>query len=835
MTDPVQVPRRPPRRWFRRIALTLLTVIAVTVALAYWRLRAPLPDLSGTLAVEGLHSPVQIIRDVDNVPHIRAANEADALFALGYVHAQERLWQMEFQRRMAWGRLSEFAGPNTVETDRLMRTIGIGRAAAETWPRLDPDTRVSIEAYVAGINAFLAGHRGGSLPVEFALLRLSPEPFRGEDVVAWNKVMAWMLSTNWGDELLRQRIGVQVGDTAADELMPAYTPGGPIVLPADASPAPLAATPIPGAPDDPLPAGPASLLRGTRLNRPPTNRGDTAVDVLTALSDRLRSPLFAPTPGGGSNNWVVAGSRSVTGKPLLANDPHLAGGMPGIWFLAHVTGGRLDAIGATLPGTPGIVIGHNARIAWGITALLADVEDLYIEHINADDQAEFNGAWEPMRVVREVIKVRGEPDVPLRVRITRHGPLISDVIERPSTALALRWTGHDTDDQTSGTTLRIGVAGNWTEFVAALSRTHVPILNFVYADIDGNIGYIGPGAYPVRAMGDGRRPVPGWSGDSEWRGYIHESEWPRAFNPGRGFIVSANNKAVPDSFPFSLGTSWEAPYRAARITEMLDATTKLAVEDFGRMQRDVRSAQAAVVLPFLLKARPLDSQSRDAMERLRDWDGTMSGDSPNAALYDAWYTATIRGMFEDDLGARLFADYWQSRSLSAKALDNLIRRGETIWCDDVRTPGPETCATLTGVTLQRALTDMSDLQGSHDVAKWRWDRVNRAEFPHAPFDAVPMLRWAFSRRMPMGGNSFTVTPVMPLRGQIFISSYRQIIDLAALDASRFVIPVGQSGHVWSPQYDDLLEKWGKVEYLPMRFTREAVDAAQAHRLVLEPG
>lgn len=834
MAQSLSPPARPRRRWFRRLLLTILITAVAAGAFAYWRVRAPLPTVNGSIRLEGLRAPVQVIRDVDSVPHIRAEHEADALFALGYVHAQERLWQMEIQRRLAWGRLSEFAGDATLETDRLMRTIGLGRAAAAAWLKLAPDARAAIESYVAGINAFLASHRGGALPVEFAILRISPEPFRGEDVLAFYKAMAWLLSANWGEELLRHRIGTQVGDEAANQLMPAYTTNGPIVLPTDAAAGTAPAAPGPTAPG--TPAG-TPLMPGAPLPKSQTSppiRGD-AVAVVAAQLARAVESWLAPVPGGGSNNWVLSGARTVTGMPLLANDPHLAGSMPGIWYLAHVTGGRLDAIGATIPGLPGVIIGHNAKIAWGITAMLADVQDLYVEHINARDQAEYVGTWEPMSVLREVIRVRGHEDVPLRVRLTRHGPLVSDVLDRPPAALSLRWTGHDADDQTASAILKANLAQSWDEFTGALALAHAPALNFVYADVAGNIGYFGPGAFPVRAGSDGRRPMPGWTGEHEWRGYIHPSEWPRAYNPARGYVASANNKVVRDDYPFLLSTSWEAPYRATRIVDLITATTKFALEDVARMQRDVRTAQAAVVVPFLLRARPLDSRGRDAMDRLRNWDGTMSADSPDAALYDAWYSATIRGMFEDELGATLFKDYWRVRNLSAKALDALVEQGETEWCDDVRTPEPETCATLLGHTLQRALTDMSEAQGTRDISRWRWDTVNAAAFPHAPFDAVPSLKWAFSRRVPLGGNAFTVTPVMPLRDEIFISSYRQIIDLASFDASRFVIPAGQSGHVWSPQYDDLLPRWTKVEYIPMRFTRDAVDAAQAHRLVLEPG
>ncbi|MEW5981208.1 MAG: penicillin acylase family protein [Acidobacteriota bacterium] len=825
MASTIPLPPRPKRHWFRRFVLLLFGIVIVVSAFAFWRLRAPLPTVSGTERVDGLRAKVEIIRDVDGVPHIRASSEADALYALGYVHAQERLWQMEFQRRVAQGRLSEFAGPETLRADRLLRTVGLARAAQTAWHKLDAGTRALIEAYVAGINGFLATHRGGGLPVEFALLRVSPEPWRGEDVLAWHKAMAWSLSQNWSQELLRVRLSARIGDEAANELMPAYTRNGPIVLPPDAQRGPARTLPVPVQPMTPEPRPPAPGADA---------KGPALLADLEGLAELAASLPYGPVPGGGSNNWVVSGVRSVTGRPLLANDPHLAGQAPAVWYLAHITGGGLDVIGASLPGTPGILVGHNRHIAWGITAMLADVQDLYVERVNARDQVEYNGAWEQMTIVREVIKVRGEDDVPIRIRVTRHGPIISDALEKPQAALALRWTGLDEDDPTARAFLGVNLASTWAEFVTALAPVHVPTLNFVYADVEGNIGYIGPGAFPVRLNHDGSRPLPGWTSEYDWRGYLHESEWPTSLNPGRGFIVSANNKAVPDSYSFNLGTSWEAPYRAARIIEMLEGSSRLAVEDMARMQRDVRSAQARTVLPFLLRARPLDAASRDGMDRLQEWDGTLSGDSPEAALYEAWYEATVRGLFEDDLGSDLFAEYAPVRYVVAKAVDAIAQAGTTAWCDDVRTPEPETCDTLLGQTLRQAIADMGERQGTANISRWRWDAVNAAQFPHDPFDTVPALRWAFSRTVPRGGDGFTVTPVMPLHNRIFVSSYRQVIDLAALDASRFVIPMGQSGHVWSRRYADLLEKWDKVEYLPMRFTADAVDAALAERLVLEP-
>jgi len=828
------------RRWSWRLGLTVAVVVLGGLAFVYWRLRAPLPDTTGTLRIEGLRGRVEVVRDVDSVPHIRAGSEADALFALGYLHAQERLWQMDFQRRLAQGRLSEILGPEALKTDKLLRTLGLARAATQAWPKIAPETRALIEAYVAGINAFVSTHRGGSLPVEFALLRTSPEPWRGEDVIAWQKALAWLLSMNWAEEVLHERLAARVGDAAAGVLMPAYTPNGPVILPLDA-PMPPPATAEPAAattgastvkgqqPDAKPAAKPRRSGRSTASAADPGTLAD-----LASLAASLADVVPAPPIGGGSNSWVLGPAHTTTGKAILANDPHLGGQTPSHWYLAHISGGQLDVIGASMPGMPGILIGHNQRIAWGITALLGDSEDLFIEHVNMRNEAEFDGQWEPMTVFRDLIKVRGQADVPLRVRITRHGPIISDVLDNPQSTLALRWTGLDADDHTVESFARMDTAKSWPEFTAALAPLHAPQLNFVYADVDGNIGYYGPGAHPVRSGTDGSRPVPGWTSATEWKGYIHQSDWPQSYNTARGYLVTANNKVVPDNYRFPLGTNWETPYRAARITDMIEAGGRFAVDDVARMQRDVRSAQVKVVLPFLLRARAIDPASREAMDRLRVWDGTLAGESPEAAIFEAWYEATARGLFEDDLGPELFDDYWSHRHIVAKAIDTVIQTKDTAWCDDVRTVEPETCETLLGQTLQRALVGMAAKQGGTRLASWRWDRVNTATFPHMPFDASPTLKRFFSRSLPRGGDGFTVTPVMPIRDRLFISSYRQIIDLASLDASRFIIPMGQSGHVWSEHYADLLDKWSKAEYLPMRFSRGAVDDGAMDRLVLEP-
>jgi penicillin amidase len=716
---------------------------------------------------------------------------------------------MDFQRRIASGRLSEILGPATIETDRLMRTVGFARAARETAAALDTETRTLIDSYVAGINTYLREHTGSKLPIEFAILGSFPEPWRAEDVLAWQKVMGWSMSTNWREELLRPRLSARVGADGAAVLLPAYAEGGPVVLPDFVSPV----GPLRAAEE----AGSAFLGSSAPFDAP--------VSAAPPFS------LFEPT-GGGSNNWVVAGSRTTTGRPLLANDPHLATQAPAVWYVAHISGGPLDVVGATLPGAPAVVIGHNQRVAWGVTNMMSDVQDLFAEQINERDEAMVDGRWESMQVLHETIAVRGAPPVPLRVRITRHGPLISDLYDE-RTPLALRWTGHDKDDRTARAFLRVNRAQSWEAFLAALDGYHLPMLNFVYADVDGNIGYAGPGALPVR-VGDGRLPIDGATTANDWRGYVPAPELPRALNPERGFIASANNQVVAGEYPYVVSTSFDAPYRAARILEILDTLPQATMQDMQRLQADQRSVQPVRLLPFLLQAEPRSDAARRALSLLRQWDRSLAGRSTPAAIFKTYTRHAAARLLADDLGPELWLDYRVRNADVAKALDAIAQDPQSTWCDDVNTKGRESCAEVLGEAMEFALLELYETQGT-EMTGWRWDRQNEVRFPHLPFDASLLFRRFFSRQVTRGGDGFTVDPSMPVRDQMLVSSYRQIIDLADLDASVFILPLGQSGQWMSGHYSDLLQDWNEGRYRPLRFTPGAVNAAAVARLVLEPG
>jgi penicillin amidase len=821
------------RRRLIRLALFLFGVFLVIAAAVTWRLWRALPETTGTFRVAGLRTSVEIIRDPEGVPHIRASNEHDALFALGYVHAQDRLWQMDFQRRIASGRLSEILGPATLDTDRMMRTVGFARAAREALGALNAETRASLDAYVAGVNAYRQAHMGSRLPVEFAILRFAPEPWRAEDVLAWQKVMGWSMSTNWREELLRVRLTAKVGAGGAAQLLPDYVRGGPVVLPDFVLPLSRAAERAETQSAETVTAsiGVAPSLGASASLGPFAFLGASGSLGASAPSASLLDPPYAPARGG-SNNWVLSGTHTRSRKPYLANDPHLATQAPAVWYVAHITGGALDVIGATLPGTPAVVIGHNQRIAWGVTNMMADVQDLFAERIDDRNQSLVDGRWEPMRVLHETITVRNEEPVALRVRITRHGPLISDLFDE-RTPLALRWTGHDAGDRTSEAFLRINLAQSWRAFVEAFDGYQLPMLNFVYADVDGNIAYVGPGALPIRT-GDGRSPQDGTLGANDWRGYVPLDELPRALNPSRGFIASANNQVVANGYPYVLSTSWDAPYRAARITEVLSSTRQATMDDMQRLQTDQHSLQPVRLLPLLLQAWPRSDAARQALAALKRWNRSIAPDSAPAAVYKAYYARAGWRLFADDLGSLLWTDYSGLSGDVAKALDAVAQTAHSPWCDDVNTAKRESCGEILGEALELALEDLRRAQRSSEMDAWRWDRQNDVWFPHLPFQVSNVLRPVFSRHVRRGGDGFTVNPSMPMRDQMLVSSYRQIIDLSNFDQSVFILPLGQSGHLMSGRYADLLRDWNEGRYRPLRFSPASVNAAADTRLLLQP-
>ena len=771
-----------------------LILLLLATSGGYFFLRRSFPTIEGALRVPGLKSRVEIYRDRWGVPHIYADNIEDLFFAQGYVHAQDRLWQMEFVRRIGHGTLSEVLGEATLDKDRFLRTIGLRRAAEADLALLDEETRLVLESYARGVNAFIESH-WDRLPLEFILLGFKPAPWKPVDSLVWGEIMSWELGRNWRMELLRAKLIQKLGEGKAQELIPPYPEDGPLIVPPEA--------------------------KGYSL---------------------LGNPSLPPDEGGlASNNWVVDGAKSATGKPLLSNDPHLAIQMPSIWYEIGLHGGGFDVVGASFPGAPGVVIGHNNHIAWGVTNAGPDVQDLYIEKVNPDNphQYEYKGKWEDMEVIEEEIKVKGraEPER-LEVRITRHGPIISEVVEGLKQPLALRWTALE-GIQLLRSVLLLDRARNWEEFREALRYWDVPSQNFVYADVDGNIGYQMPGRIPIRAKGQGLVPVPGWTGEYEWEGYIPFEELPSLYNPPTHYIVTANNKIVPDDYPYFISYEWNAPYRAQRIAELLAAKDKLSVEDFERIQADVYSIPGERFCRYLLRLKPQGWLQERAMKQLRAWDFRNGADSTGAAIFQVFYLKLVENTFADELGEELLKDYLGAKMgvLHHMALERIIDDADNPWFDDVSTPERETRDEIVRRSFQEALDFLGRRFGDHPE-QWAWGRLHQAAFEH-PLGVVKPLHLIFNRGpFPYGGSGFTVNAASFDYEEPFavkrIASYRQIVDLSDFANSLSMHTTGQSGQPFHKHYADMISSWRAVEYHPMLFDRERIAADREGLLILIP-
>jgi penicillin G amidase len=829
----------------RRVLLRTGAVVVLLAALAtaggYHYLRRSLPQIDGSVTVAGLSAPVEIVRDADAIPHIVAANKLDGLFGLGYAHAQDRLWQMEFQRRIGHGRLSEVLGATTLPQDRFLRTVGFGRAARAAWASTPGWARRQVNAYVAGVNAFIATHHGAGLPPEFTLLRFEPEPWTPEDVVVWVKMMAWDLSGNYSFELLRRDLIRTVGEGRMAQLMPPYPVDGLSILPRR-----------PGNIDADTTGAHAS---GPEPRPHREVNGSWFAAFASSLSTGepvVRDFLLggAAIEGLGSNNWVVDGTLTASGKPLLANDPHLGTRLPSTWYLAHVSAGDFEVIGGTFPGTPAVALGRNRFIAWGATNVAADVEDLFRERLDAGGtHAEFRGAQEPITVIPETIVVKGAPPVTLSVRVTRHGPLVSDAINaasaeskvspkpQPLEPLAFRWTALDADDGTLAAFLKVNEAHDWTEFTEALRGYVVPSQNFVYADVNGHIGYYAPGRIPLRASGDGSRPADGWTGDAEWTGWVPFEDLPHLFDPPEHFIVTANHRPEPPSYRYNLGLEWTEPYRAQRIVDRLGEKPKFRPDDFARIQADTLSLHAKTLLPILLaRSGRVTSGDAAALDLLRRWNFDATSDSAATAVFQAWFLQLTPTIVGDELGA-VVTDLYQGKfSFVSRFLANTLASNDSPWCDDTTTAAHETCDEVVAVALHRGVEDLRRRMGS-DLTRWRWDAVHIAMFPHA-LDSVAALRPIFSRSLGIAGDWSTVNVGVSAADHPYevhtVPGYREIIDLSPGNDSRFLDAVGESGHPLSPHYDDFLNDWRAVTHRKMRMERADIDRGALGHLRLTP-
>ncbi len=791
-------------KWWKHIAAgiavaALLLSLGLAAGIAHFRYS--LPDYDGTVRVRGLSAPVEILRDAHAIPHIIAKSRADALFGLGYAAAQDRLWQMEFTSRVMQGRLAEMVGPAGVPTDIFMRTLGLYRLAEQSVAHLKPQTRHLLEAYAAGVNAYLKT-RKGPLPIEFALMGATAQPWRPADSIAILKYMQLSLSGNMLGEIARARLAGKLSRRQIEDLFPPY----------------------PGDPDSPLPAY-LSLFAHARTTALP-------VPDITA-----------------SNDWVVSGARSVTGEPLLANDPHLALSIPSIWYLAHLSFPGEDEVGAVLPGGPGITLGRNRTLAWGMTNTGPDTQDLYLEKLVPGDA---NAYLTPTGTARfqthvETIAVRFGNPVTITVRDTRHGPVLPANYARikgllpKGYVLALAWTALTPNDNTIQAVMDIATAKNRADVNALMKNYLSPMQNMVYADTKGQIGLILASRIPLRDPANdslGLVPAKGWDARYDWKGYIPYDQLPRIDDPPSGQIATANNKTVPPGYPYTLTRDWAEPFRYWQIDKLLTQTPRHSVATFKAIQLDIHDRFAEDLLPLLLKAGPWPTQQeRQAVAMLSKWDYAMDANRPEPLIYEAWDRALVKRLIADELGSDFKAFWSHDAVFTLRVLRNVD--GEARWCDDVTTKTHEDCASRIRLALGDALAELDASYGG-DMTRWRWGDAHHAVFTHQPFGSFPILDGIFDREIEASGGAFTIRranfrfsskrPYAAVHG----AGYRAIYDLAHPDNSLFVITTGESGNIFSRYYDDQIPLWAHGDYFRIPTSMGEIRAMARYRLTLQP-
>jgi penicillin amidase len=777
----------------------LLVLLVLSLAGGRWYLHTAEPDYDRDATLAGLTEPVEVWRDSLGVPHIWARNEADLFRAIGFVHAQDRLWQMELFRRVADGRLAEVLGEPALDSDRFLRTVGMGRAAAATEATLDAPTRALLQAYADGVNAWISGH-SGALPPEFVALRFKPEPWTVRNSLAIGKIMAWDLA-QWELGLDLQYAVDRVGAEKARDLFPRYPADGLNILGSDAQWSPSGIAPR-------GPAGPPAPTAGAPLPRVPA----LALELLDAASTARAS-----------NAWVIGGSRTRSGKPILANDMHLALRAPAIWYLAALHGGEFSVTGMTIPGAPVVVAGHNQHVAWGFTNAGVDDTDFFIERLSPDSARYLSPAgWEPLTVREETIQVKGRDPVVERVRTTRHGPILSGVEPRADgRVLAMRWTALDPSTEFRALA-GMNRSRDAAEFMQALRAFNNPHQNVVFADDAGTIGYWMAGRVPIRRGGDGVLPVLGWTGEGDWIGELEWDSHPHVVNPTDGFVVTANNRQIGPEYPYYLTSDWTEPYRATRIRELVEDGKALTADDVAGQQMDVRDEQAGRYLPHARRAAEAVGDST-AIRLLAEWDGSTTIDSRAAPLYYAWLEALSRRVSSDEYrGRRVY--------FPRAALERILDAGDGAWVDDVSTPERETLAALSVAAMRDALSQ---------VGGRSWGDVHHTIIEHSLGSARVLDRTLGLNIGPFSspGSPNTVNVASFGGAPPFVTTHgasqRHVVDLSDPDgAGGFILPTGQSGLPFSTHYRDQNARWrtGRLWAIPL--DRDRAAARTVHRMKL---
>ncbi|MGB6295535.1 MAG: penicillin acylase family protein [Rivularia sp. (in: cyanobacteria)] len=841
---------------FRNIGIIILVLVITLAGLTTYTVRKSFPQASGNIAIPGLDSEVKIQRDEWGIPQIYADSDHDLFLAEGYVHAQDRFWQMDFWRHIGTGRLSEMFGESQLDKDRFLRTMGWKKLAEQEFAQtLDAQTKENLVAYAEGVNAYLANHQGSALSLEYTVLKLlnrnyKPEPWQPIHSILWGKVMAYDLSTNLGDEIERSILLKSFPEARIDELFPLYPQDFPVIVSnfhnlekKEKSLEKVAAKEIINTTED----------RISLQNITPSLK--SIASNVSAIEEILGSTGM----GVGSNSWTISGKLTSTGKPILADDPHLAVQMPSIWYEiglhCNSTSNNCpyNVTGFTFAGVPGVIVGHNNRIAWGVTNVMSDTMDLYIEKINPDNpnQYEVNGKWVDMQLVKEEVQVASSEPVSQIVRYTKHGPILSDVVPQleqfadnslikvPNNyAVSLRWTALEPSTLIAALP-EINRAQNWQEFRVAASKFDIAAQNLIYADVDGNIGYQMPGKTPIRQNTDGRYPVPGWDNKYEWQGYIDFEELPHSFNPAKGYIITANNAVVDESYPYVITKDWVRGYRAKRIEELISNSNQpLTLADIKLMQGDNLNLNARDLIPILKSISFDDSRLENARQLLVDWDLNLQIESPASAIFETFWKKLLAVTFHDELPQYYYpggSDRWYA------VVKNLVEQPNNLWWDNRNTQPIENRDQMFKLALLETVNELENTFGDNPE-KWTWGKLHKINFRNVTLgkSGVGVIERLFNRgtyqtagdgetinanRWKANQSSFEVT---------HIPSFRMIQDLASFDNSQAIHSTGQSGHAFNRHYTDMIKPWRDVKYHSMLWEDDEINEKAESTLLLIP-
>ncbi|MFE8694809.1 penicillin acylase family protein [Cytobacillus sp. FJAT-53684] len=779
---------KPKANWKKRSLWSLAilaTIILVAAIFIYLYISRSIPVTKGEVTIGSISSPVTVTRDEVGVPHISAENERDLYIAQGYVQAQDRLFQMDLSRRQASGELSEVIGEATVHNDKYFRTLGLRRAAEISYDHYSDEAKEVLDWFAEGVNIYIKELKAnGKWPIEFNILGYEPEEWNAIDSLTIGKYMAYDLGGHWESQAFRYYLLQNFPEEKAYDLFPSYPTDAPYIISAE------------------------------------------NLDIEKTLASAISPPEF-----NGSNNWVVSGKKSASGKPLLADDPHLSLSTPSIWYQMHLQTPAMNVSGVIFAGIPGIILGHNEHVAWGVTNTGPDVQDLYIEKRNPDNQTEFlyNDQWEEAIIVKEPIKVKDKETIDYEVTITRHGPIISEFAEESGKeeVLSLQWTALEPSSELEAI-IQMNQATNWEEFEKALELFHTPAQNFVFASKDGTIAYKANGMIPIRKKGQGIIPVPGWTDEYGWEGYIPYDELPKTINPEEGFISTANNKVIDNSYPYHISNDWAQPYRQMRIQEFLQTDKKLTADDMMALQMDQKNLQAIEFVPILtnMPESSLSKKEKEAVAILKDWDYLDNKDEAAPLIFSLWMKKISDVLFQDEISSEMRGLFKGQK----QAVDELIRRAAT----GIEGPWITEKGGLQEVlhkSLQLALEEATELQGDH-LNKWKWGEYHQIYFPHS-LSSIKPLNYLFNKEgsLPVGGSSVTVQAAANKDDGTVNhgGSWRFVIDTADMSTGNHLVGPGQSGHPLSPTYHNQMKDWVEGHYHQTNLNR-----VKGETLILHP-